>query len=91
MTALNKKLDLLTELAKLSPSALAAVKVMAEHLRDVEKMSPQEFSTLLIKMERARIQVLAKSEPDRLRKSAGKKTWGEHYGLPLGSPLNPVR
>lgn len=61
MTTQDKKLEILTEMAKLPPAELAKLKVLAEHIQEFAKLTPQERARILVKAERAGAQVLAKA------------------------------
>lgn len=61
MSTEDKKLEILTEMAKLPPAELAKLKVLAEHIQEFAKMTPQERARILAKAERAGAQVLAKA------------------------------
>ena len=61
MTTQDKKLEILTEMAKLPPAELAKLRVLAEHIGEFSKLSPQQRAVVLAKAERAGALVLAKS------------------------------
>lgn len=69
MTSQEKKLALLTELAKLPP---------------------HELAKLQVSIERRKAQEIAKTEIS-LKKKMAKQNLASHYGIPLGTPLNPSR
>lgn len=60
MNTQDKKLEILTEMAKLPPEELAKLRVLAEHLHEFGKLTPQERARILAKTERVGAQVLAK-------------------------------
>ncbi len=73
MTYQDKKLNLLTEIAKLPPQELAKVMVMAERLR---------------------VRALAKTNATKkydLKKTKVDQNMASHYGIQIGTPLNPKR
>jgi hypothetical protein len=61
----DKKIELLTELAKLPPHELAKLQVLAKHLGEFSKLTPQERARVLAKAERAGAVLLAKAQSSR--------------------------
>jgi hypothetical protein len=62
MSTEDKKIEILTEMAKLPPEELAKLRVLAEHIQEFAKLTPQERARVLAKAERAGALVLAKAQ-----------------------------